>query len=243
MTVRVANGSPESILAELLSRLVSELGKDLVGHAKAIAHLEGGVIHASTTGAETGVDVLRTGSPTGGGDSFRMDFMCAFHGLSARRLDNAWEVAEQALVASGVSIVPLQADRGRSLAVAGALGPITATVMSSLFVLKPCCVLPALWAMSGSGLAFLQMLEPLEAYRVHFVVLSLFCLAAGFHRLYLSPGVRKGSLILVSIRRARTVLWFSALIFVVALLAPRLVTPTQSQERPSVHLNLNHDHH
>lgn len=241
IAVSGASETPEAVLSGLLTRLVSELGGDLVGHAKAVVRLEGGVIHASTTGIETGVDVRRSGNPSSAGETFQMDFMCAFHGLSTRRLTKAWEVAAQALVATGVNVIPIPIEAVGSRSAPRALGPIAGTMLSSVLVLKPCCVFPVLWAMSGSSLAFLQLLEPLEAYRVYFAALSLLCLAAGYHRLYLSPVVRSTPSVAVSVRGARAVLWASVLLFVVAWVAPGFMAPTQTPARPGIHHH--HDHH
>lgn len=231
--------SPEALLQALLARLVGELGQNLVGHAKAVARVEGGVYHASTTGIESGVDVRCVGAPTASSAGFNVDFMCAFHGLSAKRLAQAWDAAVASMAASGSRLKPIEIAPFASVARTRTLSPMAGSLLSSFLVLKPCCVLPLLWTLSGSSFAALQVLRPLEAYRPLFVILSVICLAIAFHRLYVAPLADTSARGRRSLRRARGIFCGSLLLFAIALGAPALVPDQQHAEHGGAH----HSHH
>lgn len=239
LAVESAGMSPQALLHALLGRLVGELGQDLVGHAKAIAHVEGGMYHASTTGVETGVDVRCVGTPTPSSAGFDIDFMCAFHGMSAKRLATAWDAAVASVAASGPRLIAIEIAPTASVARARSLSPMAGSLLSSLLVLKPCCVLPLLWTLSGSSLAALQVLRPLEAYRPVFITLSVVCLAIAFHRLYVAPLVDASARARKSLRRARGIFCASVLMFVIALSVPALMPDPQHTEHGGAH----HSHH
>ncbi len=230
--------SPAAVLTALLSKIVTHLGNDLVGHAKAIAHVEGGVFHASTTGAEAGIDVKAVGSPSSAGNTFQLDFMCVFHGQRYRTLLRAWNAAVTALVASGLSFTPVaSADSAKAQAPRTAL-PIIGSLASSFLVLKPCCLIPLLWSVSGGGIAFLQVLEPLEAYRPAFMAITLAFLSAAFYQLYVGAATIASESIRGSVRQSRRILWLATAIFLVSTFYP-IFAP---QEHHPMHRSAGHIH-
>jgi mercuric ion transport protein len=230
--------SPASVLTDLLSNIVTHLGNDLVGHAKAVAHVEGGVFHASTTGADAGVDVKAVGSPSTAGDTFQLDFMCVFHGQRYRKLVHAWNSAVATLAASGLNFTPVESVNAISRAPRTTL-PIMGSLASSFLVLKPCCVIPLLWSVSGGGMAFLQVFEPLEPYRPVFMAITLALLSAAFYRLYFAAGTMVSESIRSSVRKSRGILWFATAIFLVSTFYP-IFAP---QQHPALHRSADHIHH
>ena len=231
--------SPTSVLTALLSNIVSHLGADLVGHAKAVAHVEGGVFHASTTGVESSIDVTSVGSPSTLGDAFRLDFMCVFHGLRYRKLVHAWNQAVATLVASGLSFTPVESVNAAIAPAPRTTLPILGSIASSFLVLKPCCLIPLLWSATGGGIAFLQVFEPLEPYRPVFIAITLVLLAAAFYSLYFGAAAVAKENIQSSVRQSRRILWFAAAIFLVSSVYP-ILAPHQSH---TMHHSAGHPHH
>ena len=238
MVVSGCADSPASVLIMLLTKIVAHLGNDLVGHAKAVAHVEGGVFHASTTGTDAGVDVKTVGNPSPTSASFRLDFMCVFHGQRYRRLLQAWDSAVAALVVAGLSLTQVENVSPPSPAVRRVILPITGALASSFLVLKPCCLIPLVWSVSGGGIAFLQVFEPLEPYRPAFIALTLALLMAAFHRLYFGEGTVSNENIRTSIRRCRRALWFATAVFVASTFYP-ILAPHQPD---AMHHGASHIH-
>lgn len=239
MVVSGPIASPASVLTTLLASIVAHLGDDLVGHAKAIAHVEGGVFHASTTGAESGVDVKAVGNPSTNSDAFRLDFMCVFHGLHHRKLLEAWNRAVEGLVASGLRFAPVESGAGVIRHAPRSTLPIIGSLASSFLVLKPCCLIPLLWSVSGGGISFLQVFEPLEPFRPAFMVLTVAFLSAAFYSLYFGVVAVASESIRSSVRQSRRILWIATVIFLVSSIYP-ILAPHQPH---AMHHGAGHLHH
>ena len=218
--------SPASILTTLLSSIVAHLGEDLVGHAKVVAHVEGGVFHASTTGAESVIEVKTVGAPSPNGQSFRLDFMCVFHGLRYRKLLQAWTRAVDALVASGLKLEPLEISAPLAPIAPRSTLPIVGSLASSFLVLKPCCLIPLLWTVSGGGISFLQIFEPLEPYRPAFMALTVALLAAAYYSLYFGVATVARESVRSSVRQSRRILWIATAVFLLSSIYP-ILAPQQ----------------
>ncbi|MBX9606820.1 MAG: hypothetical protein K2Y51_11400 [Gammaproteobacteria bacterium] len=231
--------SPASILTPLLSSIVAHLGEDLVGHAKAVAHVEGGVFHASTTGAESVIEVKTVGSPSPNGQSFRLDFMCVFHGLRYRKLLQAWTRSVDALVASGLHLEPLEITTSLAPTAPRSTLPIVGSIASSFLVLKLCCLIPLLWTVSGGGISFLQVFEPLEPFRPAFMALTVALLAAAYYSLYFGVATVARESVQRSVRQSRRILWIATAVFLLSniysILAP--------QQPHAMHHGAGHQHH
>lgn len=231
--------SPASVLTSVLSNIVAYLGDDLVGHAKAVAHVEGGVFHASTTGAESRIEVSAVGSPSTGGSTFRLDFMCVFHGLRYRRLVQAWTSTVNSLSASGLTVTPVDNKSAVISRPPRTTLPILGSLATSFLVLKPCCFIPLLWAVSGSSVSFLQVFEPLEPYRPAFIAVTLVLLSAAFYQLYFGAASADNENIRHSVRRSRKILWFAAAIFLISTIYPTFAP----HEPHALHHGAGHIHH
>ena len=240
MTVSGGDTAPAAVLRLLLGSVVQSLGDDLVGHAKAVAHLDGGVIHASTTGAPPEVDIQSAGDPKADTNEFQVDFMCVFHGLRTRDLVRAWDASLLALSGAGIATSSIQEVEGRpqSGRQIGAKLGVAGSLLTSFIALKPCCVLPALLSVSGGGISALQWLAPLEVYRPYFLLITALLLATAFVQLYVWTPEEQIEGIESSVRRGRAIFWLAALAFVAVTIIPTIV-PTPQHD--SVHSEL-HSH-
>ncbi|MBI2803206.1 MAG: hypothetical protein HYX63_23550 [Gammaproteobacteria bacterium] len=228
LTISGTDASPTAVLKLLLSKLVQHLGDNLVGHAKAIAHVDGGVFHASTTGTLPVIDVKTVGNPAASANIFQLDFMCVFHGLRQKKLLRAWDESLFALSASGLTVTPMQ--ETESLAIKSRLRrspanlSLAGSLASSFFVLKPCCLIPALWSISGGSIGVLQILKPLEPYRPYFMAVTAVLLAVAFFQVYFKIPVGRTADVRASVRQSRIIFWLSAVAFIGATLYP-IVAP------------------
>ncbi len=217
------------VLQAILQGVVVELGAELVGHAKVIAHTPLGVFYASTTGDGSPVHVKADGQPDPSVKTVAIDFNCVFHGLKRRRLATAWEHTAERLQQRGYRLVEAPVPRAARAQSRGSRMNVGlgASMVGSLIALKPCCVLPVLASVSGGGLGVLQFLQPLEPYRPYFLTLTLMLLAIAFHRIYVRPQVETSDELEASVRRTKTVFWLSAVLFVGAVALPPLL-PAQT---------------
>ncbi|MGH8596132.1 MAG: mercuric transporter MerT family protein [Gammaproteobacteria bacterium] len=242
--VMVSGGdtSPGVVLNQLLSNVVRHLGGNLVGHAKAIAHVNGGLFHASTTGDPWAVDVKAVGNPARGASAFRLDFMCVFHGLRENSLIKAWDESLAVLAASGLVLTPTL--NTKSPRIGSTSRPPTAglsiagSLASSFLVLKPCCLIPVLWSVSGGGIGALQIFEPLEPYRPFFIAVTVVLLAVAFSQVYFrAPAVETES-VRISVRRSRRILWLATVVFLFATVYPIITSDAQN----TAHTDVGHNH-
>src|SRR4051812_36862669 len=85
------NTSPVEVLNTILLEVIQHLGSAAVGHAKAVAHVEGGLVHASTTGTPLAVEIKTVGTPAATVDRLQADVLCVFYGVKRRTLEIAWQ--------------------------------------------------------------------------------------------------------------------------------------------------------
>ena len=69
------DSSPAEVLSTILLGMVQHLGPTVVGHAKAVARVEGGIVHASTTGVPPTVEVKTADNPVAITDCLQLDFL------------------------------------------------------------------------------------------------------------------------------------------------------------------------
>ena len=83
--------SPKAVLNTILMGIIQHVGPTAVGHAKAVAHVEGGIVHASTTGTPPTVELQVAGNPALTVNHLQVDLLCVFHGVKSKTLSQAWQ--------------------------------------------------------------------------------------------------------------------------------------------------------
>ena len=220
----VAGGevSPQVVLDTILMGMIQRVEPTAVGHAKAVAQVDGGVVHASTTGTPPTVEVLVSGNPAPTVNSLQVDLLCVFHGVRRRTLAAAWQGVLTTLAHKGlhVTVLPTPSPK-RSLGQfpGGIRLGIMGSLLPSVLILKPCCVLPMLWSFFGGGVGALSVFAPLEPYRPLLMLAALGLLGSAFYYLYLHPlptntGERSDSVL-----ASRVFFWVASAIFAGAALS------------------------
>src|SRR5215813_9995061 len=180
--------SPAEVLNTILLGVVQHLGPTVVGHAKAVARVEGGILHASTTGVPPMIEVKTINNPVAITDCLQIDLLCVFHGIKHTTLLHAWEEVCAVLRRNGfqMNIVETAPPSGkpRSMLPQTRLG-IALSLFPSFLVLKPCCLIPVLGAVFGGSFGILHIFAPLEPYRPLFMTISGGLLSSAFYRLYI----------------------------------------------------------
>jgi hypothetical protein len=217
--------SPQVVLDTILTGMIQRVGPAAVGHAKAVAHVDGGVVHASTTGTPPTVEVQVTGNPALTVNSLQVDLLCVFHGMRQKTLEVAWQDVLAILARDGLvvtTLVAAQPAQESPRAHARTRVNILASLLPSFLVLKPCCLLPMGWSLFGGTMGVLHLLAPLEPYRPLFMLLSLALLSSAFYRLYLRPLAPDLGDTSDSVFGSRVLFWVASSLFIGAALSPLL---------------------
>jgi hypothetical protein len=217
--------SPVEVLNTILLEVIQHLGPAAVGHAKAVARVEGGIVHASTTGTPLAVEAKIVGTPAVTVDRLQVDALCVFYGVKWRTLEMAWQGALDALTQGGfqVTVLPVTQRPGEQRrALPQARIGIFASLLPSFLVIKPCCLLPTLGSLFGGSVGVLHVFAPLEPYQPLFMLTSLGLLGSAFHHLYLRPPTFNAKDQRDSILTSRLLFWLASGVFIAAALYPRL---------------------
>ncbi len=216
--------SPAAVLNIILLEVIQHLGPAAVGHAKAAAHVEGGLVHASTTGTPLAVETKTVGTPATTVDHLQVDVLCVFYGVKQRTLEMAWQAALTTLTHSGFQVttlaVMLRSSGQRQVAPQARTG-VFASLLPSLLIIKPCCLTPILGSLFGGSVGVLHIFAPLEPYQPLFMLMSLGLLGSAFYRLYLRPPTFDGEDTRGSIRTSRVLFWLASGVFLAAVVYPR----------------------
>jgi len=223
------DSSPVEVLNTILLGVVQHLGPPVVGHAKAVARVEGGIVHASTTGVPPVVEVKTLNNPVAITDCLQLDLLCVFHGIKYKTLLHAWEEVCALLTRNGFQIDVVETtsppERPRRMLPQTRLG-IALSLFPSFVVLKPCCFIPVLGAVFGGSFSLLHIFAPLEPYRPLFMAASVGLLGSAFYRLYLRPPPFIVAENARSVVTSRILFWVASALFVIATLAPVLFPHT-----------------
>jgi hypothetical protein len=223
------NSSPAEVLNTILLGVVQHLGPTVIGHAKAVARVDGGIVHASTTGIPPVVEVKTVDNPVAITDRLQLDLLCVFHGITHKTLLRAWEEGCALLTREGfqLSVVATTSpsEKPRSVLSQTRLG-IALSLFPSFVVLKPCCLIPVLGSVFGGSFGILHVFAPLESYRPLFMVVSVGLLGSAFYRLYLRPPPFIVTDNAHSIFTSHILFWLASTLFVIAALAPVLFPHT-----------------
>ena len=87
-------------------------------------------------------------------------------------------------------------------------------------MLKPCCLIPVLWSVTGGGIGALQVFEPLAPYGPYFIAVTAVLLTVAFFQVYFRVPEARLESIRTSVHRSRSVLWFATAVFVMATVYP-----------------------
>jgi hypothetical protein len=209
------------VLNAILSGVIQRIGPAAVGHAKAVAHVEGGIVHASTTGTPPVVETNIVGSPAAAVGRLQVDVLCVFHGVKRKTLEIAWQGVLKALSQDGFQVTALTVTPHpgeQRYALPRARIGILASLLPSVLVIKPCCLIPTISSLFGGSVGVLHIFAPLEPYRPIFMLASLGLLGSAFYHLYLCPptfnsGGNKGSVL-----TSRFLFWIAGGVFAGAAL-------------------------
>lgn len=217
--------SPQVVLNMILTGMIQHVGPTAVGHAKAVAHVDGGVVHASTTGTPPTVEVQVAGNPALTVNSLQVDLLCVFHGVSRKILPQAWQDVLTILAKDGfvVTILPTpQSISDKQRPQVQTRMSILTSVLPSFLVLKPCCLLPMGWSLFGGTMGVLHIFAPLEPYRPLFMLVSVVLLSSAFYQLYLRPPALGWGDTGDSVFKSRVLFWIASSFFIGAALSPLL---------------------
>jgi hypothetical protein len=159
-----------------------------------------------------------------------------FHGTSFQHLLDCWRAAVATIAASGIGIHDGSAVAADGAAATTRNSGSTASIAASLVALKPCCVLPALGAISGGSLGVLQILEIFEPLRPLFITLACVLITVSFHRLFWRPVAISSELQERSVRRSRRLFYAAVTALIIAIVVPPLVIEFDAAP-------MGHEHH
>jgi hypothetical protein len=221
--------SPAEVLRTILLGMVQHLGPTVVGHAKAVARVDGGIVHASTTGVPPTVEVKTIDCPVSITDCLQLDLLCVFHGVTRTALQRAWNEVRSLLLRDGFHITALEVtppSGAPQRTPARTRVGIALSMLPSVFVLKPCCVLPVLGSVFGGSLGLLPIFAPFEPYRPLFMIVSMGLLGSAFYRLYLHPETFPVAENASSLLTSHILFWVASSLFVIAALSPMVFSHT-----------------
>ena len=216
---------PVEVLNTILLEVIQYLGPAAVGHAKAVAHVEGGIVHASTTGTPLAVEAKIVGTPAATVDRLQVDALCIFYGVKRQTLEMAWRAALDALTQGGFQVTALsvtQRPGEQRRALPQARISVFASLLPSFLVIKPCCLIPTLGSLFGGSVGMLHVFAPLEPYQPLFMLTSLGLLGSAFYHLYLRPPTFNAEDKRDSILTSRLLFWIASGVFIAAVLYPRM---------------------
>lgn len=220
------DSSPAEVLNTILLGVVRHLGPMVVGHAKAVARVEGGIVYASTTGIPPTVEVKTIDSPVAFTDRLQVDLLCVFHGIKRKTLAMAWQEVLSLLSRDGFQVTALAATppskEPQRILPRIRMG-IAMSLLPSFLVLKPCCLIPVLGSVFGGSISVLHIFAPLEPYRPVFMLVSLGLLGSSFYSLYWRSPVTNFAESRQSVLASRVLLWIASGLFVGATLSPLLL--------------------
>lgn len=217
--------SPHEVLNTLLLEIIRHFGPIVVGHAKTVAQVEGGIVYASTTGMPPTVEVKTVDNPAMITESMQVDLLCVFHGIKAKTLTRAWQEAAALLTREGFHLTTIDAPPASLESQRQPPRAWAATALSflpSFLALKPCCLIPVLGSFFGGSVSILHLFAPFEPYRPVFMLASLGLLGFTFHRLYVRPIVVSFAEETRSAFTSHALFWLASSLFVVAVLSPWL---------------------
>ena len=219
--------SPQAVLNTILLGIIQQVGPTAAGHAKAVAHVDGGIVHASTTGTPPTVEIQVAGNPALTVNHLQVDLLCVFHGVTRKMLPQAWEEVLARLARDGFVVTILataQPNSDKRHSQARTRMSLLTSVLPSFLVLKPCCLLPMGSTLFGGTMGALHIFAPLEPYRPLFMLVSLVLLSSAFYQLYLRPPARGFGDTSDSVFRSRVLFWIASSLFIGATISP-LVLP------------------
>jgi len=223
------DSSPVEVLNTILLGVVQHLGPIVVGHAKAVARVDGGIVYASTTGVLPVVEVKTVDTPVTVTDRVQVDLLCVFHGIPHKTLVHAWDEVCTVLTRNGFQINVMDPtpppEKPRRMLPQTRLG-IALSLFPSFVVLKPCCLIPVLGSVFGGSFSLLHIFAPLEPYRPLFMAVSAGLLGSAFYRLYLRPPSFLVAETAPSVVTSYRLFWVASTLFVIATLAPVLFPHT-----------------
>ena len=215
--------SPAEVLRTILLGMVQQLGPAVVGHAKAVARVPGGLVYASTTGVPPLVEVKTADNPVSVTDCLQLDLLCVFHGITHKTLLRAWHEVRSLLIRDGCQFSVVEttppSEEPRRPPSRTRVG-IALSVLPSVLVLKPCCVLPVLGSVFGGSMSLFHIFTPFEPYRPLFMTVSLGLLGSVFYRLYMQPSSFTFGENTQSIIANHILFWLASSLFVIAVLSP-----------------------
>jgi hypothetical protein len=219
--------SPQAVMNTILLGIIQQVGPSAVGHAKAVAQVDGGIVHASTTGTPPTVEIQVAGNPALTVNHLQVDLLCVFHGVTRKILPQAWQEVLARLARDGFVVTilatPQSASDKQRPQVRTRMSILT-SVLPSFLVLKPCCLLPMGWSLFGGTVGVLHIFAPLEPYRPLFILVSLVLLSSAFYQLYLRPPALGFGDTSDSVFKSHVLFWLASSLFIGAALSP-LVLP------------------
>ena len=153
--------SPKAVLNTILMGIIQHVGPTAVGHAKAVAHVEGGIVHASTTGTPPTVELQVAGNPALTVNHLQVDLLCVFHGVTRKALPQAWQEVLTILARDGFVVTTLatpQLAHESQRTHARTRFNILTSLLPSFLIPKPCCLLPIGWSLFGGTVGVLHHL-------------------------------------------------------------------------------------